>query len=250
MSGKGRLGLVVLLAVMGIFFYRFVYGFSFAGVLLWAAALLLVVIDGLLRLKAHRPRLAKGLLAALCVLCGAGILAAVVTGGWILENSHTDADPGNQYVILLGAGVNGSTPSRSLRERMNGAIAYLNQYPDAVCIVSGGQGSGEDITEAQCMATYLVEHGIDPTRIWQEPCATNTRENLELSLELIEKKTGQVPQSVTVITSEYHLLRAKRYGEACGVQTKGYAAKTEQLAYRVVALLREIPAVWKQLLGG
>lgn len=240
--------LAVLLALLGTWLYVFVYGYSFAGVICWGIALLVAAVDGLLQLKPRCPRAARGLLIALGILCGMGILLAIATGGWIFANSHTDADPESQYAIVLGAGVNGTTPSRSLRERLDAAVAYLNQYPDAICIVSGGQGSGEDITEAQCMEDYLLSNGIDQRRIWQEPRATNTRENLEFSLQLIQETTGQRPKQVTVITSEYHLLRAKRYAEACGVTAKGYAARTEQRTYWLVAFLREIPGIWKQLL--
>lgn len=250
MRKNSRLVMAGFLALSGTCLYVFVYGYSFAGVIFWGMALLLAAVDGLLRLKSRCPRMAKGLLISLGILCGAGVLLTAVTGGWILANSRTDTDPESQYVIVLGAGVNGKTPSRSLQERLNAAIAYLNQYPNSICIVSGGQGSGEDITEAQCMEDYLLANGIVQTQIWQEPRATNTRENLAFSLQLIQEKTGLCPQEVTVITSEYHLLRAKRYAEACGVQAKGYAAKTEIVSYWLVAFLREIPGIWKQLLGG
>lgn len=243
------LAAALMLAVLGAFFYWFVYGYSFLGVICWCAALLALMIYGLKKLKRTHPRLAKRLQIALAIVLGAGICTAAATGGWIIANAHTDEPAGNAYAIVLGAGVNGTTPSQSLRERMDAAISYLNQYPDATCIVSGGQGSGEDLTEAQCMENYLLAHGIAKERIWQEPCATNTQENLEFSLQLIQYRTGQLPQSVTVVTSEYHLLRAKRYGRACGVQTYGYAAKTQIVPYRILAFLREIPAVWKQLLG-
>lgn len=239
----------LMLAVLGAFFYWFVYGYSFFGVICWCAALLALMIYGLKKLKCTHPCLAKRLQIVLAIVLGAGICTAAATGVWIAANAHTDEAADNAYAIVLGAGVNGTTPSRSLRERMDAAISYLSQYPDAICIVSGGQGSGEAITEAQCMENYLLEHGIAKERIWQEPYATNTRENLEFSLQLIQNQTGQLPQSVTVITSEYHLLRAKRYGHACGVQTYGYAAKTEIVPYRILAFIREIPAVWKQLLG-
>lgn len=45
-------------------------------------------------------------------------------------------------VMVLGAGVNGETPSLTLRTRMDAAIAYLELHPDIPVVLSGGQGPG------------------------------------------------------------------------------------------------------------
>ena len=67
------------------------------------------------------------------------------------------------------------------------AAAYLSAHPDVICIVSGGQGPGEKITEAACMRRLLLDAGIPGTRIWLEPKASDTAENLANSLALIER---------------------------------------------------------------
>ena len=65
--------------------------------------------------------------------------------------------------------------------RLEGALDYLNQYPDSVAIVSGGMGKGEDITEAKAMHDWLVQHGLPEERVLMEPKATSTEENLRYS---------------------------------------------------------------------
>ena len=55
---------------------------------------------------------------------------------------------------------------------------YLNENPKLQCILSGGQGANEEISEAKCMYQYLVSKGIDPHRLYQEDKSTSTRENI------------------------------------------------------------------------
>lgn len=236
------------LMVMGLAVYRVVYGYAFAGLLLAAVGLLLVAVGVLLWLKPRAPRLCRGLLIALGIAFGAGVVAAAVTGGFLLANARTSDAPESRWAIVLGAGVNGTQPSRSLSERLDGAAEYLKRYPESRCVVSGGQGRGEDITEAKCMYDGLVQRGIEPDRIDLEEQATNTRENIQLSLNLIEQKTGAVPEQVTVITSEYHLPRAKEECGRHGVEAKGFACRTVNPIFRFQSYLREIPAIWLQLL--
>ena len=59
---------------------------------------------------------------------------------------------GAEYVIVLGAQVKGRVPTRSMIRRVDAAVSYLKENPSAMAIVCGGQGPGEDMTEAECMA--------------------------------------------------------------------------------------------------
>ena len=69
-----------------------------------------------------------------------------------------------------------------LRERLIAAQDYLDENPEAVCVVSGGQGADESMSEAQCMRTKTsTEHGIAPERIYMEDKSTSTRENIKFS---------------------------------------------------------------------
>ena len=50
-------------------------------------------------------------------------------------------------VIVLGCKVKGTRPSRILQERLDAADAYLSTHPDTSCVLSGGQGADEEISE-------------------------------------------------------------------------------------------------------
>ena len=106
-------------------------------------------------------------------------------------------------VVVLGAGVNGTTPSMALRTRLDAALDYLEQHPDIPAVLTGGQGYGEDITEAQCMYENMVAAGIDPARLSLEEQSTDTAENLRFSRALIPEGA-----SVGLVTNNFHIFRA------------------------------------------
>jgi uncharacterized SAM-binding protein YcdF (DUF218 family) len=176
--------------------------------------------------------------------------AVSITGIIIVSSARGTEHPDSEYLVVLGAGVNGTVPSRSLRERLDGAYDYLIRYPENIAIVSGGQGSGEDITEAQCMYDYLLGRGISPDRIWMEPKATNTLENLRFSLDVIEEKTGSRPSRIAIVSSEYHLHRAGIFARWLELDADLVPAKTVVPPLRWNYYLREVFAVWYYSLFG
>lgn len=215
-------------------------GHDFIGYLLWLLAVLIFAF----------PRLSKtwrSVLAALLVL-GAAVFA--VFEAPVISNAKTDADPQSDYLIVLGAGVNGSAPSLSMVNRLEAALDYLEAYPDAVAIVSGGQGAGEDVTEASAMHDWLIAHGVPESRIVQEEQSTSTRENLENSFAIIRSRGGDPAGGVAVVSSEYHLYRAKQMARALGAKPLGVAAETTLPTMRANYFIREaFAAAYMQVFG-
>ncbi len=145
-----------------------------------------------------------------------------------------------KYVIVLGAGVNGTEPSLSLRNRLEAALDFLEKAPGAAAVLSGGQGPGEQITEAECMRRWLAARGVAPERLILETRAATTRENIEFSLALIEQREGRRPDGIAIVSSEYHLLRAKMQAKKLGVSDcAGVAARTTLPVLRVNYFIRE-----------
>ena len=183
------------------------------------------------------------------ILC-IGILILGVTEALIIKASFGDPDPGCQYVVVLGAKVRHDGPSVSLQNRIDAAYDYLTAHPDAIAIVSGGKGKDEPMTEAECMYRALIGRGIDPERVWMEDKATSTWENLQFSLDLIEEKTGVRPESIGIISSEYHLFRAGLFVDACQVESVGIPAKTTLKSQKFNHFMREVAGVWHYILLG
>lgn len=118
-------------------------------------------------------------------------------------------------IIVLGCKVRGTVPSLMLFRRIQAAYDALQEYPDAIAIVSGGKGENENISEAECMENELVRMGISKERIIQENQSTSTSENLRFSKPILEEKG--IDKNVLIVTDGYHELRAQ------------YLAKIEQL---------------------
>lgn len=182
-------------------------------------------------------------LTIVCILLVILILAMIVTGTIILNFGKAQPTILPQYLLVLGTTVNGSEPSPMLRDRINAAYDYLVANPEVTCIVSGYQNNA-DISEAQCMYNELTKMGIDPSRIWMEPKASSTEENFSFTLDLIEEKTGSRPQWLTVLSSEFHLLRASMFAAEQGIQIVPVGAETTDLPTFLFWFIREIFLVW------
>ena len=158
------------------------------------------------------------------ILTCLGILYFCAVEVPIIKNARTDKQPEREYLVVLGAAVYGDQPSLTLVRRLEGARDYLNRYPDAVAIVSGGMGKGESVTEAQAMHDWLIEHGIPEERVLMEPEATSTLENLSKSYDIIRERGDEPDGHVAIVSSAYHLYRAKLMARNLGVEAAGVAA--------------------------
>ena len=243
----------LLCAALGVlaFFLKFVlpgYSFSALVCLILIALILFYTLIPLVGLRYPQfARLAKTIVTRCLVI---GLLVVGVTEGFIIKASFGDPKEQVQYMVVLGAKVRATGPSVSLWDRIYAAADYLETHPNTIAIVSGGQGPDEPMTEARAMYDGLTGLGIDPERIWMEDKATSTWENLNFSLDLIEEKTGERPAKLGILSSEYHLFRAKLFAKECRVEPVGIPARTSRLSQKVNHFMREVAGVWHYLILG
>ena len=235
-------GLVLLALLLTI-----VPGFQFSIALCICFAILLVLMFFLLK---HPTPVTSAVFQIICILLALGFLAAAITAGFIIHAAYPGEIQSCDYIVVLGAGVRGTVPSLSLRERVGAAYDYLSSHPDAIAVLSGGQGPGEDITEAACMYRELTKMGIDGSRLLLEENSTSTIENLQFSLDILESQTGARPAKIGIVSSEYHIFRATRFAKSLELEAVGIPARTTWLVIRLNYFLREIVAVWKYLVLG
>lgn len=161
-----------------------------------------------------------GILAAGLVMA---VVLVIVMTTLMVRAAHT-RPAANATVIVLGCKVYGEQPSIMLEERLKAAINYLNANPDSACIVSGGQGADETISEAQCMYLYLTEHGIAPERIYMEDQSASTRENLAFSCQIIKEQ--HLNENIAIATNNFHEYRAGRIAGDIGLEYGAVSGST------------------------
>ena len=150
------------------------------------------------------------------------------------------------YIIVLGAHVDGTRMTLALLERTRRALQYLEENPGTRAVLSGGKGDGENISEAEAMYRYLTEHGIEEERLIREDRSTNTKENLDFSLKLI----GSTEVSIGVVTNNFHVFRGVLIGKKCGCRDI-YPVPSKYRSWRLLIYIpREMLAILKDKIVG
>ena len=151
-----------------------------------------------------------------------------------------------EYIIVLGAHVDGTEMTLALLERTRRALQYLQENPNTKAVLSGGTGEGEQISEAEAMYRYLLEHGIRQERLIKEERATNTKENLDFSLNLI----GDLNTRIGIVTNQFHVFRGVAIGRKCGC-TFIYPIPSRYRSWKLLIYIpREILAIIKDKIVG
>ncbi|MCL1988819.1 MAG: YdcF family protein [Firmicutes bacterium] len=150
--------------------------------------------------------------------------------------------------IVLGAGVTGEEVLPTLRNRLDVAVKYHEQNPNATFIVSGGLGDLATITEAAAMTRYLVENGVPESQIIQEGRSHSTYQNMVFSQQILQDNFDN-PQ-VVIITSDFHIFRAINFTRIVGINNATHIhANTPPLSFPG-AFIREVAAIIKMWIIG
>ncbi|MDO5423569.1 MAG: ElyC/SanA/YdcF family protein [Eubacteriales bacterium] len=185
-------------------------------------------------------KLAAGIFLGICLVVFLFVEALI--GKSMLEKPESGLDK----IVVLGAQVRGKTPSRALTKRLEKALSYLEENPQTAAVLSGGQGEGEEITEAQAMYEWLTARGISEDRLLLEERSTSTEENLRFSAELLDPQTDRVG----ILTNNFHVFRAVSLAKKQGyAHAYGIAAPSDP-RYQVHYLVREFFALVKEKLKG
>lgn len=183
----------------------------------------------------------------IAVAASAGVVILMAAMGILTSSGQSDWKNAEKsdYAIVLGAAVQETgAPSRIMRNRLAAAMEFMEKNPKAMVILSGGQGSDEPESEAQCMYDTLVSMGADPSRLILEDQSHTTRENLINSMEIITGQGG-TKHKIALVTSEFHQRRAAYIADSLDIDTCAVAAHTDRWFYRVNYTLREVFAFVK-----
>jgi uncharacterized SAM-binding protein YcdF (DUF218 family) len=174
------------------------------------------------------------------------IISFIIIESIIISNIKDNHVENADYIIILGAKVDGMIPSLSLRSRINTAFHYLEGNENTKVIVTGGRGKGELISEAEAMVRILTRNGIDSERILVENNSTSTKENLQYSIKYIDS----LNDSVVIITSEFHLYRAKKIAQKIGyMNITGITSKSPTILLPTYFMREYFAVVYNKMVG-
>lgn len=217
----------------------------------------------------HRDRIPLWVPVSAVTVMGAMALVFFIVEALILFGIATASKQSMEYVIVLGARIDGTKISRSLEKRLDKAIEYAQQNPNTILVLSGGQGKGEDIPEAEAMYQYLKFNGVSDDQILKETRSSSTVENIAYSRQVIknhmewrammgrmalmegyQERADSDPVKVGIITSNFHIFRAKQIAKRWGIDNVyGIAAQTDPVL-TVHLCVRECFAILKDKFMG
>lgn len=236
--------IAVFFLVCGLFplcFYGHINSGNSALILFGVFALLLSVfwgkLQGILSLRILRYAGAGILLT--CFTCGLLISGIMVWFGYV----HTPMAEIQGTVVVLGCEIHEDRPSRVLQARLDAALSYLVKHPDTPVVVAGGVGDDEVYSEAYVMQKYLLENGIDASRIYCEDRSRDTAQNVTYASEIIRDEG--LPETMLIATDGFHQFRA--YLHAGDVGHNAYALPVTSFTFTTFSMQ---PEFWvREILG-
>ena len=172
------------------------------------------------------------------------VLAVIFITFLLTYGLSDNVDYKEDAVIVLGAAVHGETPSIVLKDRLDVAVEYHAKNPNAIIVVSGGKGAGENISEAAAMEKYLISNGVAPKVIVKEDTSKSTAENFQNSKKILDEILGN-DYKVAVISNEYHLYRAEGISYNAGFEEINTIHSSTKWYSVLPGTLRECLAVAK-----
>ncbi len=240
---------VVCLAYYGLIVVYAGLGTASAFIWLVLGACLGAAAFGVHQYQKYPERVPLWIPVPLVTLCASGVLILLTVLILIFGRIPSAAAPDLDYVIVLGAMVRSDGPSKTLKLRLDKAAEYARENPDSILILSGGQGPDEPCTEAEAMWQYLREQGIPEKQMLLEVQSASTLENIVYSSIFIEK-AARKPARIGVLTSNFHLLRARLIARKQGLgEVAGIAAESDRVLF-VHYSLRDVLAILKDRLMG
>ncbi|MBO0471701.1 YdcF family protein [Enterococcus sp. DIV0242_7C1] len=176
------------------------------------------------------------------IIIGIGTIYAAVVLAMIFSGTKDQPIKNPDTVLILGAQVKGSSkdnayPSAVLKERLDAAVPYLKEHPEATVIVCGGQGADEPDSEANVMAEYLRVKGIPDTQILKEDTSTRTKENIQNA----QKK--QSLGKTVIVTSDFHIYRSKLLAKRLGISSISGLPAVSRSSAKIKTYIREVCAL-------
>lgn len=242
----------ILLGILGVCYFTYLElfygGMAFESFFLVTGILL--ILYHFLKNKIHMNKKLKNVIKVFIVM---GLSVFLIIEAILIFFPKNNMKDKCDYLIILGASVKNTTPSLTLRGRLDKAIEYLDESnDDCYIVVSGGKGSDENLSEAKAMENYLVEHGVRKNKIILEDKSTNTYENFKYSKEKIEEKSNKSIKdlNVKIVTTDFHSFRSFLLAKVNGYENINFCTSKSMNQFVPIYYVREFFATIKTIIFG
>jgi len=158
-----------------------------------------------------------GALVVLGVLGVVGLNLYVVASAKPRIRPVAAVGPGYDCVLVLGAGIVGTSPSPMLAQRLDAAAELYHQGSAPVVLVSGDNSTIE-YSEVDVMLSYLVDKGVPPGDVYRDHAGFSTYETMARARQVFGVERA------VVVTQRYHLYRALFDARGAGIDAVGVAS--------------------------
>ena len=153
----------------------------------------------------RRPSLIMHLLRAVLWLCIVASAYLGIVTYLVYRQGQSDHTQRADAAVVLGAAVWVGNPSPVLKARLDHALELYQADTVSIIIVTGGVGTGDNMSEAEAGAAYLVAKGVPQKHILQEKNGKSTFQSLQGAVALA--KINNI-HSMLIVSDPFHMLRS------------------------------------------
>lgn len=177
----------------------------------------------------QRPSLISQLLRAVVWVCFVVCFYLGTVTYLVYLQGQQDQTQRADAAVVLGAAVWVGNPSPVLKARLDHALQLYQTNTIDKIIVTGGIGTGDNMSEAEAGAAYLMENGVPATDILQETIGKSTFQSLQGAVVLAQANTIK---SVLIVSDPFHMLRSLKMAGDLGLSASASPTTTSPISRR------------------
>ncbi len=174
-------------------------------------------------------------------LLGVLVLYLGVTFVQVWWASRQDGAQQAQAIVVLGAAQYNGSPSPVYEARLDHAAELYEQGMADVVVTTGGRLEGDQFSEANAGAAYLVEQGVPESAIRQEVDGHSSWESLAATARFLR---DEGIDDVLLVSDPYHSVRLSQIAAEIGLDAHVSPTDSNQsTASELRSMVRETAAV-------
>lgn len=167
---------------------------------------------------ARQPRPGRGWRSAFGIgICAAILLPILVLVGatlHVLMLSKVHDDRPTDAIVILGAAQFDGTPSPVLQNRLEHGLDLYRAGVAPEIVTVGGKQVGDRYTEAGAGRQWLIEQGVDSSKVTAIKAGSNTLDSMQDVAALAEREGWT---SITLVSDPVHMARSKAIATRLGL---------------------------------